>query len=84
MGQQQILLIVLSVILVGIAIAVGIAMFRGYSISSHQDAIVLDMMNIGSMAYQHKIRPSMMGGGAGNYSNFELPQHFERNANASY
>ena len=84
MGQQQILLIVLSVILVGISVAVGITMFKGYSLSSNQDAIVYDMINIGSLAYQHRIRPSMLGGGNGSFENFQLPTGIDSNANADY
>jgi hypothetical protein len=65
MGQQQLLLIILGVIIVGVAIAVGISMFSGQSIQSNKDAILSDLNNLGADAYQHKIRPSSMGGGAG-------------------
>ena len=67
MGQQQILLIVLSVILVGIAIAVGITMFRAQARNSNLDGIISDLNNLGSIAYQYKIRPVSMGGGGGEY-----------------
>ena len=67
MGQQQLLLIILGVIIVGVAIAVGISMFSGQSIQSNKDAILSDLNNLGADAYQHKIRPSSMGGGAGCY-----------------
>ena len=67
MGQQQLLLIILGVIIVGVAIAVGISMFSGQSIQSNKDAILSDLNNLGADAYQHKIRPSSMGGGAGAY-----------------
>jgi hypothetical protein len=45
MGQQQILLIVLSVILVGVAVAIGISMFRDNAINSNRDAIYSDLNN---------------------------------------
>ena len=67
MGQQQLLLIILGVIIVGVAIAVGISMFSGQSIQSNKDAILSDLNNLGADAYQHKIRPASMGGGAGTY-----------------
>ena len=84
MGQQQILLIVLSVILVGIAVSVGLTMFRGYSESAAQDAIILDIMNISTLAYQYRLRPSMMGGGNGSYGGFTLPADFASNSNGVY
>jgi type II secretory pathway pseudopilin PulG len=67
MGQQQLLLIILGVIIVGVAIAVGISMFSGQSIQSNKDAILSDLNNLGADAYQWKIRPSSMGGGNGVY-----------------
>jgi hypothetical protein len=39
MGQQQLLLIILGVIIVGIAIAVGLQLFQSGSIGANQDAI---------------------------------------------
>ena len=71
MGQQQILLIVLSVILVGIAIAVGITMFRAQARNSNLDGIISDLNNLGNMAYQYKIRPTGMMGGGGFYDGFD-------------
>jgi len=68
MGQQQLLLIILGVIIVGVAIAVGISMFSGQSIQSNKDAILSDLNNLGADAYQYKIRPVAMGGGGGVYS----------------
>ena len=40
MGQQQLLLIVLGVIVVGIAVVVGINLFNANSISSDRDGVV--------------------------------------------
>jgi hypothetical protein len=91
MGQQQILLIVLSVILVGIAIAVGISMFRAQARNSNLDGIISDLNNLGSIAYQYKIRPVSMGGGGGEYDNFDgengyfanLPDEMKKTDNLS-
>ncbi|MCB5231255.1 MAG: hypothetical protein WCX83_03125 [Candidatus Cloacimonas sp.] len=84
MGQQQILLIVLSVILVGISIAVGITMFKSYSLTSNQDAIILDIITIGSLAYQHRLKPDMLGGGNGSFKGFNPPTEITDNNNAEY
>ena len=70
MGQQQLLLIILGVIIVGVSIQVGVSMFSSQSIKSNQDAITLDLVNLASDAFQYKLRPSMMGGGSGTYSNY--------------
>ena len=40
MGQQQLLLVVLGIIIVGIAIAVGMALFRSHSIDEKRNLLM--------------------------------------------
>lgn len=84
MGQQQLLLIILGVIIVGIAIAVGLSLFSAQSIQSNRDAIINDLNNLAAQAYQYRIRPSSMGGGQGDYSSFAIPIKMRTNENATY
>jgi len=63
MGQQQLLLIVVGVIIVGIAVAVGINMFTESAAQANFDAITSDMIRIASNAQQWYMKPSSMGGG---------------------
>jgi len=62
MGTQQILLIVLSVIIVGIAVAVGITMFNTQSINSNRNACIADMNNFAASAYAWYKTPTSHGG----------------------
>jgi hypothetical protein len=84
MGQQQLLLIILGVIIVGIAIAVGLSLFSAQSIQSNRDAIINDLNNLAAQAYQYRIRPTSMGGGQGDYSSFAIPSKMRTNENATY
>lgn len=84
MGQQQLLLIILGVIIVGIAIAVGLSLFSAQSVQANKDAIINDLNNLAAHAYQYKIRPSSMGGGDGTYTNFKIPVKMATNENAVY
>ena len=84
MGQQQLLLIILGVIIVGIAIAVGISMFSSSSVQANKDAIVNDLNNLAADAYQYRIRPATMGGGAGNYGGYKVPLKLQTNENGTY
>jgi hypothetical protein len=84
MGQQQLLLIILGVIIVGIAIAVGITMFTAGSVQSNKDAIVNDLNNLAANAYQYRIRPTSMGGGGGVYGGYLIPSALATNDNATY
>ena len=84
MGQQQLLLIILGVIIVGIAIAVGLQLFQSGSIGANQDAIVNDVMNISAHADQWRIRPEAMGGGGGEFDEYVLPERLRETGNAEY
>jgi hypothetical protein len=84
MGQQQLLLIILGVIIVGIAIAVGLSLFSAQSIQSNRDAIINDLNNLAAQAYQFRIRPQSMGGGQGDYTTFAIPTKMKTNENATY
>jgi hypothetical protein len=84
MGQQQLLLIILGVIIVGIAIAVGLTLFSAQSIQSNRDAIINDLNNLSAQAYQYRIRPMSMGGGQGEYTSFVIPTRMRTNENATY
>jgi hypothetical protein len=84
MGQQQLMLIILGVIVVGIGIAVGIAQFGSGSISSNKDAITNDLNNLSVNAFQFKILPSSMGGGSGSYAAYRIPTKLQTNEDGTF
>jgi len=63
MGTQQILMIVLSVIVVGAAVAVGIQMFDTQSNNQARNAIALDLSQHAVQAQAWYRTPKGMGGG---------------------
>jgi len=66
MGTQQILLIVLSVIIVGIAVAVGITMFNQQAFTSNRSACISDMNMFAQQAQAwYKTPPTHGGKGSG-------------------
>lgn len=65
MGTQQILLIVLSVIIVGVAIAVGISMFNTQSYNSNKTAIASDAQSFATQVVQYYKTPLSQGGAGG-------------------
>jgi hypothetical protein len=71
MGQQQLLLIVLGVIVVGIAVVVGINLFNANAESSTQDSLVAQGNNLGAMAQQYFKKPVAMAGGGNSFAGFE-------------
>ncbi|MDW7682282.1 MAG: hypothetical protein SCK70_17090 [bacterium] len=72
MGQQQLLLIVLAVIIVGIAIVVGINMFSASASAANQDAVVNDCLDLAGKAYQWAIKSESMGGGNNSFDNIDF------------
>ena len=67
MGQQQLLLIVLSVIIVGIAVVDGINMFIASSASANLEALTNDLLNLASRAQQYYVKPTGLGGGGNSF-----------------
>ncbi len=84
MGQQQLLLIVLGVIIVGIAIAVGISMFKSNAQSSNRDQVINDLNNLAAKGQQYYRKPTSMAGGGQSFAGFALAPVDTGNANGSY
>ncbi|MFN3134910.1 MAG: type IV pilin protein [Candidatus Kryptonium sp.] len=84
MGQQQLLLIVLGVIIVGIAIAVGISMFKSSAVDANRNAVASDLANLASKAQRYYRTPVELGGGGNSFANFALSPLDTGNANGSY
>ncbi|MCH7772548.1 MAG: hypothetical protein IIA49_16280 [Bacteroidetes bacterium] len=84
MGQQQLLLIVLGVIVVGIAVVVGINLFNANAEEANKDGIVSDATNLGAMAQQYYKKPNSMGGGGNTFTNWSIPTGLDSTANGTY
>ena len=84
MGQQQLLLIVLGVIVVGIAVVVGINLFTANAVSANRDGVVADLTNLGSMAQQYYRKPTAMGGGGNTFTGWVIPTKTDTTPNGTY
>lgn len=84
MGQQQLLLIVLGVIIVGIAVVVGINVFTASAAQANRDAVIADMTNLAAMAQQYYRKPGALGGGGNVFTDWSIPTQLRSNANGSY
>jgi Tfp pilus assembly protein PilE len=68
MGQQQLLLVILVTIVVGIATLVAINIFGSSAKQSNHDAVHQDLAQIGVSAQGWYIKPAALGGGGGSFS----------------
>ena len=74
MGTQQILLIVLSVIIVGAAIAVGITMFNNQAFSANKSALAADTQSFGTQIIQYYKTPTSQGGNGRDLATMTAPK----------
>ncbi|MDG5768209.1 hypothetical protein QA596_12150 [Balneolales bacterium ANBcel1] len=78
MGQQQLLLVILVVILVGIATVVAMNVFGGAAEDANRDAVRQDILQGATMAQAIYARPVMMDGAGGDFSNFSEADLLQR------
>lgn len=78
MGQQQLLLVILVTIIVGIATVVAINTFGAAADSANVDAVRQDLASIAASAQGYYMKPTMLGGGGRSFvgitfNNFTFP-----------
>jgi hypothetical protein len=86
MGQQQLLLVLLGVIIVGAATILGIYMFADSAASENRDAVSTDLTALALRAQSYYKRPRIVGGGGSEFTGLtmgKLTSH-PSNANGTY
>ncbi|MEJ2193736.1 MAG: hypothetical protein P8X73_02615 [Ignavibacteriaceae bacterium] len=73
MGQQQLLLIVLALIIVGVAIVIAIQLFSSNAIESKRDILIKETTAIATLALQYYKKPAEMGGGGKSFLGWTIP-----------
>jgi len=76
MGQQQLFLILLSTIVVGAAVVIGITMFSASAIETNREELVSTLTTLGSMAQEYYETPTMLGGGGKKYKKWKIPKAY--------
>jgi len=84
MGQQQLLLIVLGVIIVGIAVILGIILFQQNSVEQKRDVVINEGMHAANNAMAYFRKPTLYGGGQGSFTGWEIPSQMVNSPNGSY
>jgi hypothetical protein len=73
-GQQQLLLIVLAMIIVGIAVVFSITLFRQRAIDSKRDLLINECGNLAMDAMKYYKKPSNFGGGGNTFAGWMIPE----------
>jgi hypothetical protein len=84
MGQRELLLIVLGVIVIGIAVAFALDLFRAGAINNKRDLIVSESANLAATAIGYYNKPREMGGGGRSFLNWVIPGNFRETSNGYY
>lgn len=84
MGQQQLLLIVLGVILVGIAVAVGINMFSANSLEQKRNEITSEGVILASEAQLFYRKTVSFGGGGRTFTGWTVPSQYQPTAAGNF
>lgn len=84
MGQQQLLLIVLVTIVVGIAVASAITLFRQRAIDSKRDLLINESGNLAMDAMKYYKKPANLGGGGNSFIGWSIPDILQTTATGSY
>ncbi len=77
MGQQQLLLVVLGLVIVGIALGLANQLFDAHAEDSNKDSIASELVNLGTMAQQFFNKPDEMGGGDQSFINWVIPAELD-------
>ncbi len=84
MGQQQILLIVLGIIVIGIAIAISMQLFRQGAIDNKRDLLVNECNSLASIAIGYYKKPKEFGGGGRSFIGWQIPGSMQVTTTGSY
>lgn len=84
MGQQQLLLILLGILVVGVAIFVGINLFRANAIETKRANVTNELVNLASLAQQYYMKPKALGGGARSFTGWYVPSELVSTSNGHF
>ncbi len=72
MGNQQLLILALGVVLLAIAVAVGVTLFQDQAASSNRDELAVDLAQFGVRAQAFYRRPHALAGGEGSFGGLTM------------
>lgn len=84
MGQQQLLLIILGIIVVGIAVLAGILIFKSNAVENKRDVVANETVNLGNMALQYYKKARLYGGGQYSFTGWTVPGDLVTTASGFY
>ncbi|PID28348.1 MAG: hypothetical protein CSB55_05105 [Candidatus Cloacimonadota bacterium] len=88
MGTNQIFLMLLAVLIVGLGIMAALIKIQDNILNTNKEAIISDLVMLANKAHKYKLMPKSYGGGSNSYNEMEIGDlgslAFTDNENALY
>jgi hypothetical protein len=84
MGQSQVLVIAVSVLIIGIAILAAVGYFRSHDVAANKHAMINDVNQIAHLSVRYYARPVSLQGGGHSFIGFDVPSNSRSNLNGVY
>ncbi len=84
MGQQQLLLITVAIIIVGIALFLSFSIYRQNSIDQNRDNVTNESLNLASLAMTYYKKPKSMGGNDRSFLGWDIPVELISTASGTF
>lgn len=84
MGQSQLLIIAISVLIIGIAILAGTGFFQSDEVEMNKKAMINDINHVAMNAVRYFRHISALGGGGYSYNGYTVPVAYQKNLNGKY
>jgi hypothetical protein len=84
MGQSQLLIIAISVLIIGIAILTGAGFFQADDVDANKKAMINDINHIAANAVRYYRRIPALGGGGYSYNGYIVPAGYQSDLNGRY
>jgi len=84
MGQQQLLLVILALIVIGVSVAIASQLFLASAEDSNKDSIIAELTNLATLSLQYYPKPVTMAGGGRSFTNWQIPSQLDTTTNGIY
>ncbi|RKY95691.1 MAG: hypothetical protein DRQ13_06755, partial [Ignavibacteriae bacterium] len=84
MGQQQLLLVILAIIVIGISVAIANQLFYANAEDSNKDSIISELTTLATISLQYYQKPASMVGGGRSFTNWQIPSQLDTPTNGTY
>lgn len=84
MGQAQLLLLVVGVVVVVLAIYVGLTLYAERAVQANRDAVTTELQTLAADARTYYRKPANIGGGGRVFTGYSIPRRLRTTANGTY